>query len=258
MRFCRSPRGDVDWNRHTPVASHDRWESRSPRGDVDWNVCGCWIAFPLYRRSPQGGRGLKSVFILFGTVSGLSFPARGRGLKFLWSLQIHGRYSRSPQGDVDWNIRLRTRSWSARVVPRKGDVDWNMQIWRKKFRVRTTFLMVMRMMLQDLFLVRNVMRWFYMKAGWRWTRLPEGTGIRGCGCSRGTFEGSIRSVSYVLKRDCSSDWRDSWWVIGKYNNITPGKRWKYGGAFIAIVGDEQVIKVLRQYNPWWRNPFASK
>lgn len=27
---------------------------------------------------------------------------------------------------------------------------------------------------------------------------------------------------------------------------------------MAIVSDEQVIKVLRQYNPWWRNPLAIK
>lgn len=27
---------------------------------------------------------------------------------------------------------------------------------------------------------------------------------------------------------------------------------------MAIVSDEQVIKVLRQYNPWWRNPSAIK
>ncbi len=27
---------------------------------------------------------------------------------------------------------------------------------------------------------------------------------------------------------------------------------------MAIVGDEQVIKVLRQYNPWWRNPVSIK
>ena len=27
---------------------------------------------------------------------------------------------------------------------------------------------------------------------------------------------------------------------------------------MAIVSDEQVIKVLRQYNPWWRNPLALK
>lgn len=27
---------------------------------------------------------------------------------------------------------------------------------------------------------------------------------------------------------------------------------------MAIVGDEQVIKVLRRYNPWWRNPSAIK
>lgn len=27
---------------------------------------------------------------------------------------------------------------------------------------------------------------------------------------------------------------------------------------MAIVGEEQVIKVLRQYNPWWRNPAAIK
>ena len=27
---------------------------------------------------------------------------------------------------------------------------------------------------------------------------------------------------------------------------------------MAIVTDEQVIKVLRQYNPWWRNPAVIK
>ena len=27
---------------------------------------------------------------------------------------------------------------------------------------------------------------------------------------------------------------------------------------MAIVNDEQVIKVLRQYNPWWRTPSAIK
>ena len=27
---------------------------------------------------------------------------------------------------------------------------------------------------------------------------------------------------------------------------------------MAIVSDEQIIKVLRQYNPWWRNPAAIK
>ena len=27
---------------------------------------------------------------------------------------------------------------------------------------------------------------------------------------------------------------------------------------MAIVSDEQVVKVLRQYNPWWRNPSAIK
>ena len=27
---------------------------------------------------------------------------------------------------------------------------------------------------------------------------------------------------------------------------------------MAIVSDEQVIKVLRQYNPWWRNPSTIK
>ena len=27
---------------------------------------------------------------------------------------------------------------------------------------------------------------------------------------------------------------------------------------MAIVSAEQVIKVLRQYNPWWRNPLAIK
>ncbi len=27
---------------------------------------------------------------------------------------------------------------------------------------------------------------------------------------------------------------------------------------MAIVSDEQVIKVLRQYNPWWRNPSSVK
>ena len=27
---------------------------------------------------------------------------------------------------------------------------------------------------------------------------------------------------------------------------------------MALVTDEQVIKVLRQYNPWWRNPSAIK
>ena len=27
---------------------------------------------------------------------------------------------------------------------------------------------------------------------------------------------------------------------------------------MAIVRDEQVVKVLRQYNPWWRNPSAAK
>lgn len=27
---------------------------------------------------------------------------------------------------------------------------------------------------------------------------------------------------------------------------------------MAIVSDEQVIKVLRQYNPWWRNPLSIK
>lgn len=28
--------------------------------------------------------------------------------------------------------------------------------------------------------------------------------------------------------------------------------------FMALITDEQVIKVLRQYNPWWRNPSAIK
>ena len=27
---------------------------------------------------------------------------------------------------------------------------------------------------------------------------------------------------------------------------------------MAIVSDEQVTKVLRQYNPWWRTPSAIK
>ena len=27
---------------------------------------------------------------------------------------------------------------------------------------------------------------------------------------------------------------------------------------MAIVNDEQVMKVLRQYNPWWRMPSAIK
>ena len=27
---------------------------------------------------------------------------------------------------------------------------------------------------------------------------------------------------------------------------------------MAMVSDEQVIKVLRQYNPWWRNPASIK
>ena len=27
---------------------------------------------------------------------------------------------------------------------------------------------------------------------------------------------------------------------------------------MAIVSDEQVIKVLQQYNPWWRTPSAIK
>ena len=27
---------------------------------------------------------------------------------------------------------------------------------------------------------------------------------------------------------------------------------------MAIVSNEQVVKVLRQYNPWWRNPSAIK
>lgn len=27
---------------------------------------------------------------------------------------------------------------------------------------------------------------------------------------------------------------------------------------MSIVSDEQVIKVLRQYNPWWRTPYAIK
>ena len=27
---------------------------------------------------------------------------------------------------------------------------------------------------------------------------------------------------------------------------------------MAIVSDEQVVKVLRQYNPWWRNPSTIK
>ena len=27
---------------------------------------------------------------------------------------------------------------------------------------------------------------------------------------------------------------------------------------MAIVSDEQVVKVLRQYNPWWKNPTAIK
>lgn len=27
---------------------------------------------------------------------------------------------------------------------------------------------------------------------------------------------------------------------------------------MAIVSTEQIIKVLRQYNPWWRNPSAIK
>ena len=31
-----------------------------------------------------------------------------------------------------------------------------------------------------------------------------------------------------------------------------------GGVFVAIVSDEQVVKVLRQYNPWWNNPYSIK
>ena len=27
---------------------------------------------------------------------------------------------------------------------------------------------------------------------------------------------------------------------------------------MAIINDEQIIKVLRQYNPWWKNPAAIK
>ena len=27
---------------------------------------------------------------------------------------------------------------------------------------------------------------------------------------------------------------------------------------MAIVNDEQVMKVLQQYNPWWRTPSASR
>lgn len=33
---------------------------------------------------------------------------------------------------------------------------------------------------------------------------------------------------------------------------------KYGGVLMAIVSDEQVIKVLQWYNPWWHNPSKIK
>lgn len=33
---------------------------------------------------------------------------------------------------------------------------------------------------------------------------------------------------------------------------------RYGGAVMALVTSEQVIKVLRQYNPWWRSPVSIK
>lgn len=28
--------------------------------------------------------------------------------------------------------------------------------------------------------------------------------------------------------------------------------------YMTLITDEQIIKVLRQYNPWWRNPSAIK
>ena len=79
FRYCRSPRGNVDWNQF--MSSFVNFtNSRSPRGNVDWNrsigsiYWWQWVV-------PLAGTWIEISKIFSSTFITLSFPSRERGLK---------------------------------------------------------------------------------------------------------------------------------------------------------------------------------
>ena len=99
----RSPRGNVDWNVWVVLIVHDR-HGRSPRGNVDWNKD--WRRKDTNRAKsfPTRERGLKCHVSWPDGERWLSFPTRERGLKFMVTGHICQCTSRSPRGNVDWNL----------------------------------------------------------------------------------------------------------------------------------------------------------
>ena len=110
----RSPRGNVDWNM-TEIAFCKRYLCRSPRGNVDWNCVYMLINCPN-SVVPHAGTWIEITAWHSETSSIPSFPTRERGLKssFCWHRCLV--CSRSPRGNVDWNLSptwlLLLVSWS--------------------------------------------------------------------------------------------------------------------------------------------------
>ena len=137
----RSPRGNVDWNSDALKVALDD-VSRSPRGNVDWNYylsgwClsymvvpheGTWIEIPMIEQEgiintsfPTRERGLKLLNFWQLWFKKLSFPTRERGLKYEMIRNKITCISRSPRGNVDWNLHNHIENHGHyTVVPHEG------------------------------------------------------------------------------------------------------------------------------------------
>ena len=116
--FCRSPRGNVDWNIEMRMKKS---------GEKVVPHAGTWIEMPLRSRwqqirpvVPHAGTWIEIAVGVHGPLSLPSFPTRERGLKYFQRCCSIWSFCRSPRGNVDWNWQIGFFYNSSSVVPHAG------------------------------------------------------------------------------------------------------------------------------------------
>ncbi len=147
IKFCRSPRGSVDWNNNVNNLQFEKTKSlptgerglksavnlknalsysRSPRGSVDWNITIAHVLPVITSRSPRGSVDWNCYTLFHVFPSYMSLPTGERGLKCQDNLLACDILLVAPHGGA-W-IEISVAGYSASVASRRsprGSVDWN-------------------------------------------------------------------------------------------------------------------------------------